>query len=208
MVFGMLLVAAASMYGLKQVASDTKTYLLENELKKNGPIDVERDFELICEICRIRRASYPSLIGGEDTEVLPPKGADRAYEFIMQEPLTDMDDFDLFCQVYAKVREDELAKQKAIWNKEYQEIVDSLNTSDELITFRKRVIGIPIMHDELIERLYSDTVLGDIAPKRGKAINEQSRSGKLHVWGLIGVKSGEADRLYKACCRKVGIDIY
>lgn len=208
MLLGFALVGLASAYGLKAVASDTKTFMLEKELKKSGPLDVERDFDLICLICRIRRVSYPSLIGGEDTEVLPEKGMDRAYEFIMQEPLTEISDFDKFCEVYNTVREQELAKQKEIWNNEYHEVVNSLNLSDELITFRKRVIGIPISHDELIERLYSVTVLKDIAPKPGKAVIENNRSGRLHVWALRGVRHFESEKLYKACARKCGIDMY
>ena len=208
MVLGMMLLTAASIYGLKQVASDTKTFMLQRDLHDRGPINVERDFDLICMICRIRCVSYPSLIGGEDTEVLPENGADKAYEFIMQEPFTEISDFDRFCKVYNNVREQQIAKQKEIWNNEYLEVVNSLNFSNELITFRKRVIGISISHDELIERLYSKTVLGDIAPKPGKAVIENNRSGKLHVWAFRGVKSFEAEKLYKDCCRKVGVDLY
>ena len=208
MLLGFALMGIASAYGLKSVASDTKTFLLEKELRERGQIDLERDFELICAICRIRRGEYPSLIGSESTEVLPPKGADRAYDFIMEDPMLDMDDFDRFCLIYNRVRGQELVKRQKIWDSEYGVIVSSLKLTDEVITFDKRVNGIQIPHDELIDRLYSGTILGKIALKKGKAVFQDKKSGRLHVWAFRGVKSFEAEKLYKACCRKVGVDLY
>lgn len=209
MFLGLALVGLASAYGLKQVASDTKTFLLEKDLRERGPLDVKRDFETICFICRIRRMAYSSLTGGEDTEVLPEKAFDNAYEFIMQEPLTSLDDYNDFVELYKDVRVKELKKQRRIWIKECRDVVSSMNFLDnDFFTFKKRVIGIPIEDDELIDRLYSETPLSKIAVKKGKAVFENGNSGKLHVWAFKGVRDQiDAEKLYKACCRAVGIDL-
>lgn len=209
MLLGLALVGLASAYGLKETVSSVKTEMILADLHKRGPLDIKRDFDSICLVSRIRRITYPSLIGDEDTEVLSEKGFDNAYEFIMQEPLTSLDDYDAFVELYKEVRAKELETQRDIWIKECSEVISSIKFSgDGYYTFKKRVIGISIDDDELIDRLYSETPLSKIAVKKGKAVFENGNSGKLHVWAFKGVRDQiDAEKLYKACCRAVGIDL-
>ena len=195
-------------YAAHAVKESALGYAYDKQIEQlDGGLDVVRDFELILRINGIRRTEFKSLMGGESTFVLAENSYHKCLNFIYEQPLTDDTDEQQFIEYYRQVRQKELESQQKVWNREYEQFISELDLdNDTTLTFEMQIQAID--HQRLIDLVYDNTIFGELAVKRGKAILN-NLNGLCHLWVLKGIDSRfTAEKLYRISARRVGIDLW
>lgn len=195
----------AGLYAAHAVKESVVGYAYQHQIDQlEGGLDVIRDFELILRANGIKRTQFDSLIeGGEPTYVLAETSYYKCLNFIYGQPLSDDDDEQLFIQEYERVRQEEIDARQKVWNREYEQIVADIVPTKEYTIFEMRMVG--CSKTSLIDAIYENTIFGELSLKKGqsKLIN----SSWIHFWAVRLDKSS-AERVYRACARRMGVDLY
>lgn len=195
----------AGLYAAHAVKESAIGYAYQKQIDHlEGGLNVVRDFELILRANGIKRTEFDSLIdGGEPTYVLAETSYYKCLNFIYNQPLTDETDDQRFIQEYERIRQKEIDARQEVWNQEYEQIAEGIVPADDYIIFEMRMVG--CSKDDLINAIHENTIFGELALKKGqsKLIN----GTWVHFWAVRLDKSS-AERVYRACARRVGVNLY
>ena len=195
-------------YAAHAVKESAIGYCYDKQIEQlEGGLNVIRDFELILKVNGIRRTEFKSLMGGESTFVLAENSYRKCLTLIYEQPLTDEADQERFIEHYCQIRQKELEVQQQVWNMEYEQFISELELdNNSTLTFEMQICAID--HQRLVDQAYDNTIFGELAVKKGKAI-VNNLNGRCHLWVLKGIDSRfTAEKLYRICARRIGINIW
>ena len=203
-------------YSIAGMVSSSKTALIEKRIEERGNLNVEESFEDILKLCRVKYTAdlFIEDKNVQDVLVLEEGGYSDCLDFIRQQPLTTGEDEKKFIQIYNQKRQEGLKRRKEYFEENYQKCkrryYRELNESSDLVTFtftKEHFQHIPPEnHFKLVNDLYHDTFLGQIATKPGKIVLKEhmGRWVPIEVWQFTLPSKFGADSYYKACCKRLG----